>query len=159
MAKKQQLPPPLPEREELRHLPQAPRMIMEISRLLRFRVREREEGGLMAQNTARLVLSHLAAHENVNQLELVKMTRLKAPTVSVLLRRLEGEGYVTRVTDPVDRRAVRVSLSEKGREFDRLHLSNISNNDQTAMAGLTPEEQATLESLLVRVRDNLLEGN
>ena len=84
---------------------------------------------------------------------------MKAPTVSVLLRRLEGEGYVTRVTDPVDRRAVRVSLSEKGREFDRLHLSNISNNDQTAMAGLTPEEQATLESLLVRVRDNLLEGN
>jgi DNA-binding MarR family transcriptional regulator len=133
-------------------------MIMEISRLIRFRVRAREEGGIMAQNTARLILAHLAAQDNVQQLELVKLTRLKAPTVSVLLRRLEAEGYVVRTPDPVDRRAVRVSLGERGREFDRLHLSNISCNDQAAMAGFTAEERATLERLLARVRDNLLGG-
>lgn len=156
MTKKQQLPPAPPEREELRHLPQAPRMIIEISRLLRFRVREREDGGVMSQNTARLIISHLAANDNVHQLELVNLTRLKAPTVSVLLRRLEAEGYVKRTPDPVDRRAVRVSLAERGREFDRLHLSNISSNDQAAMAGFTDEERATLERLLARVRDNLL---
>ncbi|MBQ8341433.1 MAG: MarR family transcriptional regulator [Clostridia bacterium] len=158
MKKENHFPPPPPEREELRHLPQAPRMIIEISRLLRFRVREKEEGGIMAQNTARVVMSHLAARDNVNQLELVHMTRLKAPTVSVLLRRLEDEGYVIRTPDPADGRAVRVSLSEKGREFDRLHLSNISSNDQAAVAGLTPEELETLEKLLSRVRDNLLEA-
>lgn len=157
MANKHLMPPTPPEREELRDLPQAPRMILEISRLLRFRVRSREEGGLMAQNTARIVVANLAVRDNINQLELVKLTRLKAPTVSVLLRRLEEEGYVTRTPDPVDRRAVRVSLTEKGREFDRLHLSHISNNDQTAMAGFTPEEAETLMSLLVRVRNNLLE--
>ena len=157
MAQAVFLAPP-PEREELRDLPQAPRMIIEISRLLRFRVRSKEAGGLMAQNTARVVMGHLAVRDNVNQLELVRLTRLKAPTVSVLLRRLEEEGYVTRVPDPVDRRAVRVSLTEKGREFDRLHLSNICSNDQTAMAGLSPEEVETLTRLLARVRDNLLEA-
>ena len=157
MANKHLMPPAPPEREELRDLPQAPRMILEISRLLRFRVRSREEGGLMAQNTARIVVAHLAVQDNINQLELVKLTRLKAPTVSVLLRRLEEEGYVARTPDPADRRAVRVSLTEKGREFDRLHLSHISNNDQTAMAGFTSEEAETLMRLLARVRDNLLE--
>lgn len=158
MKKQNRMPPPPPVREELQHLPQAPRMIIEISRLLRFRVRQGEEGGVMSQNTARLIVAHLAARDNVHQLELVKLTRLKAPTVSVLLRRLEAEGYVVRTPDPADRRAVRVSLGERGREFDRLHLSHISGNDQAAMAGFTAEEQAMLESMLARVRDNLLGG-
>ena len=157
MKQKQIMPPP-PEREELRDVPQAPRMIMEISRLLRFRVRQGEEEGVMAQNTARIVLSHLAVRDNLNQLDLVKLTRLKAPTVSVLLRRMEQEGYITRVPDEQDRRAVRVSLTEKGKEFDRRHLSRISTNDQTAMRGIDGEDQETLVRLLSRIRDNLLEG-
>ena len=157
MKQKQIMPPP-PEREELRDVPQAPRMIMEISRLLRFRVRQGEEEGVMAQNTARIVLSHLAVRDNLNQLDLVKLTRLKAPTVSVLLRRMEQEGYIARVPDEQDRRAVRVSLTEKGKEFDRRHLSRISTNDQTAMRGIDGEDQETLVRLLSRIRDNLLEG-
>lgn len=157
MTHQDQLPVSMPEREELRNVPQAPRMIMEISRMLRFRVRSREEGGIMAQNTARLVIAHLAVRDRMNQLELVKLTRLKAPTVSVLLRRLEEEGYVTRTPDENDRRSVLVSLSEKGRVFDKEHLSHISNNDQAAMAGFTPEEEQTLVELLSRIRRNLTE--
>ena len=158
MSMKKSLPLPFPEREELREQPQAPRMIMEISRLLRFRVRREEDGGVMAGSTARLVLSHLAVRDNINQLELVHLTRLKAPTVSVLLRRMEEEGYVLRVPDEKDRRAVRVVLTEKGREFDRRHLSNICTNDQTAMQGIEGEEAEMLMRLLTRIRDNLTEG-
>lgn len=157
MSMKKNLPLPFPEREELREQPQAPRMIMEISRLLRFRVRREEDGGVMAGSTARLVLSHLAVRDNINQLELVHLTRLKAPTVSVLLRRMEQEGYVRRATDPDDRRAVRISLTEKGREFDRRRLSGILSNDHLAMLGIGAEEEAVLMALLTRIRDNLLE--
>lgn len=157
MANKKMMLPPPPEREELRETPQAPRLIIEISRLLRFRVRQGEEEGIMSQNTARLVLMHLAVKDNVNQLELVRLTRLKAPTVSVLLRRMEEEGYVTRIPDTADRRAMRVVLTEKGREFDRRHLSNISTNDQLAMRGIEGEDEETLMRLLARIRDNLLE--
>ncbi|MBQ8356698.1 MAG: winged helix DNA-binding protein [Clostridia bacterium] len=157
MRSKKELPPSPPEREELRALPAAPRMIMEISRLLRFRAHQGEEEGIMAQNTARLVLSHLAVRDHVNQLELVKLTRLKAPTVSVLLRHMEEEGYVCRMPDEADRRAMRVSLTEKGREFDRRHLSRISTNDQTAMRGIEGEDEETLIRLLTRIRDNLSE--
>ena len=157
MANKKIILPPPPEREELREVPLAPRMIIEISRLLRFRVRQGEDEGVMAQNTARLVLNHLAVKDNVNQLELVRLTRLKAPTVSVLLSRMEEEGYVSRVPDKEDRRAVRVVLTEKGREFDRRHLSNISTNDHLAMQGIEGEDEETLMRLLSRIRDNLLE--
>jgi len=157
MTQEHLLPSP-PEREELRALPQAPRMIMELSRMLRFRARQGEAEGIMTQNTARLVLSHLAVHDGVNQLELVKLTRLKAPTVSVLLKRMEAEGYVERVPDPKDGRAVLVMLTERGRAFDSERLSRISNNDQTAMHGFSAEEEALLTSMLTRIRQNLLEG-
>ena len=149
------LPAP-PPRAELRDIPLSPRLVMEVSRLLRARM-QREDCGVMAQSTARLVMSHLAVNKSLGQLEIVELTRLKPPTVSTLLRRMEQEGYITRVTDDKDKRAIRVALSEKGREFDREHLRRLSTNDHQAVAGLSAEEQKTLETLLLRMRDNLLE--
>ena len=148
--------PPHPPREELRDIPLSPRLVMEVSRLLRARM-HREDCGVMAQSTARLVMSHLAVNGSMGQLEIVELTRLKPPTVSTLLRRMETEGYITRVTDEQDKRAIRVALSEKGLAFDRDQLRRLSTNDHLAMRGLSPEEQTTLEALLLRVRDNLSE--
>lgn len=145
-----------PPREELRDIPLSPRLIVEISRLLRARM-QREDCGVMAQSTARLVMSHLAVKGSMGQLEIVELTHLKPPTVSTLLRRMEREGYVTRVTDEKDRRAIRVALTEKGCAFDREQLHRLSTNDHQAVKGLDEEEQKTLEALLLRVRDNLKE--
>jgi hypothetical protein len=50
-------------------------------------------------------------------------------------------------SDPVD----------KGKAFDREHLRRLSTNDQQAVKGLSEGEQKTLESLLLRMRDNLKE--
>lgn len=148
--------PPLPPRAELRDMPLSPRLVMEISRLLRARM-QREECGVMAQSTARVVMAHLAVNESLGQLDIVNITHLKPPTVSTLLRRMEAEGYVTRVADARDKRANRVALSEKGRAFDREQLHRLSTNDHQAVKGLSAEEQKTLEALLLRVRDNLTE--
>lgn len=148
--------PPPPPREELRDIPLSPRLVMEVSRLLRARM-QHEDCGVMAQSTARVVMSHLAVKDSMGQLEIVELTRLKPPTVSTLLRRMEAEGYITRVADDKDKRAIRVALSEKGREFDREHLRRLSTNDHQAVKGLSAEEQKTLEALLLRMRDNLKE--
>ncbi len=137
-------------------MPLSPRLVMEISRLLRARM-QREDCGVMAQSTARVVMSHLAVRGSMGQLEIVELTRLKPPTVSTLLHRMEEEGYITRVTDDKDKRAIRVALSDKGKAFDREHLRRLSNNDQQAVKGLSADEQKTLEALLLRMRDNLKE--
>ena len=149
-------PPPMPPREELRELPLSPRLVMEISRLLRARM-QREECGVMAQSTARLVMAHLAVNGSLGQLDIVNLTHLKPPTVSTLLRRMEEEGYITRIADTKDKRAIRVALSEKGRAFDREQLTRLSTHDHQAVKGLTVDEQKTLETLLLRMRDNLTE--
>ena len=145
-----------PPREELRDIPLSPRLVMEISRLLRTRM-QREDCGVMAQSTARLVMSHLAVNGSLGQLDIVNLTHLKPPTVSTLLHRMENEGYITRVADEKDRRAIRVALTEKGRAFDRDQLRRLSTNDHQAVKGLSTEEQKALEALLLRMRDNLKE--
>lgn len=157
MPKKFSPLPSHPMREELRDIPLSPRLVVEISRLLRARM-QREDCGVMAQSTARLVMSHLAVNGSLGQLDIVNLTHLKPPTVSTLLRRMENEGYITRVADEKDHRAIRVALSEKGKEFDREHLRRLSTNDHQAVKGLSADEQSMLESLLLRMRDNLTEG-
>lgn len=149
------LPPP-PEREERCNAPQVPRLIVEISRLLRARMLCGERG-VMAQSTARLVMSHLALNGRMGQLELVKLTHLKPSSISVLLRQMEEEGYVIREQNEKDRRAVFVSLSEKGMAYDREQLSRLSTNDHLAIRNLSADELLQLEQLLLRVRDNLRE--
>ena len=147
-----------PERDELKDLPRAPRLIIEISRLLRLRMSQEEQSGVMSQNTARIVLAHLAVKGKMNQLDLVKLTHLKAPTVSILLRRMEEEGFVAREQDPGDRRAMLVTLTEKGRRFDSEHLGRITTNDHLAMHGIEGEDEQRLTALLLRIRDNLRGG-
>ena len=146
----------MPEREELRDLPLSPRLIGEISRLLRARM-VRDVNGVMAQGTARLVMSLLAKHGTLGQQELVQLTHLTPPSISVLLRRMEQEGFIMRVADDRDRRAIRVTLTEVGKAFDSAQLSRISTNDQQAMKGFSAQEQQALEGYLLRVRENLLE--
>lgn len=152
------LPPPPPEREELRDLPQAPRLLMNLSRLLRYRVRDGEATeGVMNQQAARLLMAHLAVLGAASQLTLAEKTHFSTPTVSILLRKMEKEGYVTRVPRTDDRRVMQVSLTEKGLAFDREHVGRIMENDRRAMAGFTPEEEATLVALLLRMYENLKE--
>lgn len=156
--KKQPLmaPPPLPEREELRGLPQAPRLLMDISRLLRYRVRSGEAGDdVMSGHAARILVAHLAVLGEASQLMLAEKTHFSTPTVSVLLRKMEGAGYVRRTPDKNDRRVMMVSLTEKGKQFDREHLNRILESDRRATKGFSAEEEATLVALLSRMYDNL----
>ena len=152
------LPQPMPEREELQGLPQAPRIIMDISRMLRYRVRSKEtDAGVMQSHAARLLMAHLAVCGKMSQLALAEKTHFSTPTVSILLRKMEQEGFVLRLPDARDRRVMLVSLTKKGITFDREHLNRISENDRRATKGFTAEEEEVLVSLLLRMQDNLKE--
>ncbi|MBQ8849096.1 MAG: MarR family transcriptional regulator [Clostridia bacterium] len=112
--------------------------------------------GVMSQQGAHLVLSTLAVNDGINQLELVKHTHLRPPTVSVILKRMESEGIVERKTNPDDKRSVTVHLTEFGKTLDKEHIKRIKEVDAVALSGLTDEELSTLMTLLPKIRDNLL---
>jgi DNA-binding MarR family transcriptional regulator len=131
-----------------------PVLINEISQLLKLKMKENENQ--VTQDSARLLILNLAQRDGVTQLDLVKATHLKPPTVSVTLKKLADLGFITRANDKSDLRAVRVYLTDKGRELDRDSFRRIALADNLLMKGITENESRVLVALLTKMRDNLL---
>ena len=112
--------------------------------------------GVMSQQGARLVLSVLAIGDGRSQRELVNETHLKPPTVSVIIKKMVDEGMVELRTDENDMRVTRVYLTDFGRKTDEQNIQRIKSVDAKGLKGLSEEENATLMSLLGRIRSNLL---
>ena len=146
---------PMPQRKELNDTPI--KLCNEISRLFRAHMRETDTSdGVMSQQGAHLVLSTLAISDGINQLELVRKTHLRPPTVSVILKRMEAEGIVERKSNPQDKRSVSVYLTKKGRELDKSNIERVKALDAVALSNVTEEEISALMALLPKIRDNLL---
>ncbi len=80
--------------------------------------------------------------------EIAEGLGLAAPTVSVGVRRLETAGLLERRPDPEDGRAIQVSLTTQGQTLHRQARTFRRSKMQRLLAGLTPEEGATLLALL-----------
>ncbi len=106
---------------------------------------------------ARRVMYHLSLEEGVTQLSLVKATGLKAPTISLILQKMERDGLVNRRTDDLDMRMTRVTLTESGRQTNLVlektekHLAEVMNRY------LTDEESEFVRKLLLKMHENLEE--
>lgn len=153
--KRKECPAPPPQRKELSDTPV--KLCNEISRLFRAHMRDRDDhDGVMSQQGAHLVLSMLAINDGIHQLDLVRKTHLRPPTVSVILKRMEVEGLVQRRSDPADMRSICVYLTDKGRALDAENIGHIKEVDAIALDGLSADEIDELMRLLPRIRDNLL---
>ena len=131
-------------------------LINDISKLFRYRVRrESENAGVNHGN--RMLLTELTHEDGVSQLSLVKKTRLSAPTVSIALTKLEADGLVKRETNPEDLRAVRVYITDKGREKDEYLRSICHNTEDIMLKGISDEEYKALISTLKKILSNLVE--
>lgn len=80
--------------------------------------------------------------------EIAEGLELAASTVSVGVHRLGTAGLLERRPDPEDGRAIQVSLTAKGQTLHRQARAFRRRKMQRLLAGLTPEEGATLLALL-----------
>ena len=135
--------------------PSAVRLIHDISRIMHERIRK---SCPEMQRSCRLILMELSRQDNVTQLDLVRATHLKAPTVSVSLQKMERNGIVKRCQDSDDLRATRVFLTEQGRVLDAQIIEKIKERESEAEACLTKEEIETLMHLLTKIKNSLLGG-
>lgn len=76
---------------------------------------------------------------------------LSQPALSRLVDRLVERGLVSRCEDPADARAVRVSLTEQGREVQRAIGRAHARDVTEAMAALTADEQRQLAAITARL--------
>ncbi len=133
--------------------------IHDAAKLYRDRMRRlSEQDGL--PSSYRMLIFHLAHMEpGVTQLDLVKATHLKPPTVSVTLQKMERDGLVTRRSNENDMRQTLVFLTDKGKQIDERIRVMHRDGDDAALLGLSDDEIETLSLLLNKVIDNLLPEN
>jgi MarR family transcriptional regulator, transcriptional regulator for hemolysin len=129
-------------------------LISDVSRLLRrqFDARARSIGVSRAQWR---VLIALARAEGINQVGLAERLDVETITVARMVDRLEEAGLVERRADPADRRAWRLFLTARAHPI-LAELQSVAVAVRGEMlAGLSAEEEAALQGVLLRLRGNL----
>lgn len=132
-------------------------LIGEISRLMNCKIIEGEDKNSLMQKSSRLLMIELAKRDGITQLDLVRATHLKAPTISVTLQKLEKDGFVTRRTDNYDLRAMRVYLTEKGNDYNKHIVRKVRTEEENVLSCLTDSENKQLMKLLLKIKENMVE--
>jgi DNA-binding MarR family transcriptional regulator len=102
-----------------------------------------------------MVLIELREEDGLRGGELAERLGVEPPTVTKMLRRLEGCGLVERRRDPEDARSFRVYLTREGRSLEG-HVSRCWERvEEKAFAGMGVGERRNLHRLLTKVRTNL----
>jgi DNA-binding MarR family transcriptional regulator len=115
----------------------------------------RASGDTPVDQAGLVVLHRLGCAPDVRPSDVAADLGLDASTVSRHLRALERLGLVERAGDPEDRRAQRVSLTDRGRDVLDQAIAQRQAVVATALAGWSDTDRRTLERLLVRLADDL----
>jgi DNA-binding MarR family transcriptional regulator len=101
------------------------------------------------------VLMLLAKEQNITQETLVRHYHLDKGTIARAVKKLETAGYIRRITDPGNRRAVRLFLTKKGEQaLPALHAINHAW-ESLAFFGLTPQDKKICHNLMRTVTLNV----
>ena len=103
------------------------------------------------QSGARRVLACLAVRDGVSQLDLIHATHLKAPTISLIVQKMEHDGLISRRTDDLDMRLTRVYLTEKGKTVNEDIRRAVAEVEDAVMSDFSDAEKELLHTLLVRM--------
>ena len=83
--------------------------------------------------------------------QLSKEIKISAPTVTGFVDRLMREGYLVRIPDTNDRRAINIKLTPKGEHLVNEFLSHIKKQWKSILLHLTPQEREDYLKFLKRI--------
>ena len=126
---------------------------MVVTRLAR-RLRRLADDGISP--TMRSILNTLEKHGPLTHGELAQAERVKPPTITAAVDRLEQDDLVTRVKCDQDRRVARVEITDVGREllaegrrkrtaYLERRLRALSADDRAALAAAAPALERLLD--------------
>ncbi len=115
--------------------------------------RELDKIGMRA--SYRHVMKPLMNGDGLTQLDLVKITKLKAPTISITLRNMERDGIVRREKNDTDRRETHVFITDKGREMHAKVMEAFDKAEQLMLSGISEQELTAIHHVLDKMISNL----
>lgn len=101
------------------------------------------------------LLLALRDHSGETQVELSRRLHIKAPTVTVMLDKMERQGLVERRQDKQDKRKLRIYLTSEGEAITRQAHTVICGIFDTLMEGISVEELAVFRDTVDRMNQNL----
>jgi DNA-binding MarR family transcriptional regulator len=122
-------------------------LVVALHRLLRTLRHAVRDGSL--QPTQVLVLTQLVSYGPLRVGELAARVPCSQPTATVAVTSLESAGYVRREPDPADGRAIRVVITDEGREVLLSLAHNQAEELMARMSLLDAEEQEHLDRMAV----------
>lgn len=105
-----------------------------------------------------LALKMLGQDERLTPVELARALYYNPGALTRLLDKLEQRGYLKRIPDPVDRRALRLELTAQGRHLRKRLIAYCDAVAERTFACTTSRERETLHGVLTRVLDNVHAG-
>jgi len=102
-----------------------------------------------------MILYH---HEGMNQECLAHKLMIDKATSARAIKKLEEEGYVTRMTDENDKRAYKICPTKKAYDFKPVVQKILCEWTDTLLKGFNENEKETLFELLEKIVNNAKSG-
>ncbi len=113
--------------------------------------------GLTSSQCAVLQYLFETEKEYINQIDIEQHLRLKNPTVTGLLKRLDEKGYVLIVPSNQDKRKKNVYLTEQAYRMQKKIQQNCKSVDKQLFKGMKKTEIVTLQRHLNKILQNIEE--
>lgn len=98
----------------------------------------------------------LSKHDGLSQKELADMLKVKASTITVMLKRMEKSNLVMRKQDSQDQRVSRVYITEEGLKLCKKASEVMKVIENECFGNFTTEETVILRRLFLQMKDNLI---
>ena len=105
------------------------------------------------------ILFQLSVNEKMTMGELASKINRDKSTTTVLVRKLETEGFISGEPDPADKRIRIIYLTEKGKQFNTTAKELSQELLDTFYKGFTEKEKEDFLRLLMKIKNNFLAAN
>lgn len=100
------------------------------------------------------ILFQLSVNEKMPMGELSEKINRDKSTTTVLVRKLESEGFISGEPDPSDKRSRIIYLTDKGKQFNKTAHELSSELLSTFYKGFTEEEKDKFFQTLLKIKEN-----
>ena len=103
------------------------------------------------------ILFQLSVNDKMTMGDLAEKINRDKSTTTVLVRKLESEGFITGEPDPADKRSRIIFLTEKGKQFNSIAQELSKELLDTFYKGFTENEKNIFLGFLLKIKKNFHE--
>lgn len=101
------------------------------------------------------MLMNLGKNPDCSQMELAQKLDITPAAITTTIKKLEKEGYITRLVREEDNRVNQIGITEKGQEIITQSIRLFDEVERKALRDFTEEEVERLNDYVKRIRKNL----